>query len=535
LKLDGTEVSSKDLKVGDALLHAPYPSQTESFLGCEVTARIAGFFVGDGSCGVYECPSGKKSSWALNNSNLDMLESYKKMCEQVYPEFGWIINPTLVSSGVYKLTMLSKNYGSATEFIQKFRDMYYVGQRKNIPDWILNGTPEVKQAFWDGLYDSDGDKDMNGYVRIDQKNQITCAQISLLASRLGYSVSINTRTDKPYICRMTCTTKSQRRPADAIKKMHEISYSGFVYDLTTASHHFQAGVGQMIVHNTDSIFIKFPTKDLRESMDLAKKAAEVITSRCRKAHKIEYEKTFLPFILFCRKRYMGMMYEDDVKKCKRKSMGIAIKRRDNAPIVKDIFGGALDILMEDRDIRKAQRFVQDMLVQVMQNKMPLDKYIITKQLRDDYKVPGQIAHRVLADRMEERDPGNKPQVGDRLAYLYVAERKGEKKQGDKIEHVDYAREKGLKPDVEFYITNQIQNPVAQLFALALEQLEGYRPSIQNNYKAMYHAFLDDGMDEEEATLKILAKKERELDSLMFLGAQYLKKHKVGPMDRFMKR
>jgi DNA polymerase elongation subunit (family B) len=293
--------------------------------------------------------------------------------------------------------------------------------------------------------------------------------------------------------------------------------------------------GEVIYGDTDSIFIKFPTKDLKESMDLAKQAATAITASGRKAHKIEYEKTFLPFILFCRKRYMGMMYEDDVKKCKRKSMGIAIKRRDNAPIVKDVFGGALDILMEQRDIRKAQTFVQDMLVQVMQNKMPLEKYIITKQLRDDYKVPGQIAHRVLADRMEERDPGNKPQVGDRLAYLYVAERKNEKKQGDKIEHVDYARAKGLKPDVEFYITNQLQNPIAQLFALALEQLDGYRPSIQNNYKAMYHAFLDDGMDEEEATLKVLAKKEKELDSIMFLGAQYLKKHKTGPMDKFMKR
>lgn len=536
LKSDGTEVSSKDLKVGDALLHAQYPAQTKVFVGCEVTARIAGFFVGDGSCGVYECPSGKKSSWALNNSNLDMLETYKNMCETVYPEFGWIINPTLVSSGVYKLTMLSKNYGSVTEFIQKFREMYYVGKRKNIPDWIMNGTPEVKQAFWDGLYDSDGDKDMNGYVRIDQKNQTTCAQIALLASRLGYSVSINTRTDKPDVCRITCTKRSQRRPACNIKKMHEIPYSGFVYDLTTSSHHFQAGVGQMIVHNTDSIFIKFPTKDLQESMDLAKKAADVITSRCRKAHKIEYEKTFLPFILFCRKRYMGMMYEDDVKKCKRKSMGIAIKRRDNAPIVKDVFGGALDILMEQRDIRKAQKFVQDMLVQVMQNKMPLEKYIITKQLRDDYKVPGQIAHRVLADRMEERDPGNKPQVGDRLAYLYVAERKGEKKQGDKIEHVDYARSKGLKPDVEFYITNQLQNPIAQLFALALEQLEGYRPSIQNNYKAMYHAFLDDGMDEEEATLKVLSKKEKELDSIMFMKAPYLQMGRgQRTMDGFMKR
>jgi DNA polymerase elongation subunit (family B) len=294
--------------------------------------------------------------------------------------------------------------------------------------------------------------------------------------------------------------------------------------------------GEVVYGDTDSLFVKFMTKSLPESIELAKQAATAITASGRKAHKIEYEKTFLPFILFCRKRYMGMMYEDDIKKCKRKSMGIAIKRRDSAPIVKDIFGGALDILMEERDIRKAQKFVQDMLVQVMQNKMPLEKYIITKQLRDDYKVPGQIAHRVLADRMEERDPGNKPQVGDRLAYLYVAERKNEKKQGDKIEHVDYAREKGLKPDVEFYITNQLQNPISQLFALALEQLDGYRPSIQNNYKAMYHAFLDDGMDEEEATLKVLAKKEKELDSIMFLKAPHLQQARgQKTMDMFMRR
>ena len=98
-------------------------------------------------------------------------------------------------------------------------------------------------------------------------------------------------------------------------------------------------------------------------------------------------------------------------------MGIALKRRDNAPIVKDVFGGALDILMEDRDLKKAQRFVQTILTDVIQNKMPLEKYVITKQLRDDYKNPDQIAHRVLADRMTERDEGNAPQVGDRLAFV----------------------------------------------------------------------------------------------------------------------
>jgi len=290
--------------------------------------------------------------------------------------------------------------------------------------------------------------------------------------------------------------------------------------------------GEVIYGDTDSIFVKFPTKDLAESIELGKKSAERITSLCRKAHKIEYEKTFFPFILFCRKRYVGMMYEDDVTKCKRKTMGVALKRRDNAPIVKDIFGGALDILMEKRDILPAQVFVKDMLVQVLQNKLPLEKYIITKQLRDDYKNPSQIAHRVLADRMEERDAGNAPQVGDRLPYIYVASRKDEKRQGDRIEHVDYVREKKLKPDTEFYVPHQIQNPVAQLFALAIERLEGYKPRV--NYDKLMSEYMET-MDEEESTLKVLDKKEKELDSILFLGAAYLNKHKRGPMDAFLGR
>jgi DNA polymerase elongation subunit (family B) len=214
-------------------------------------------------------------------------------------------------------------------------------------------------------------------------------------------------------------------------------------------------------------------------------------------------------------------------------MGIALKRRDNAPIVKDVFGGALDILMEKRDIKSAQKFVQDMLVSVMKNEIPLDKYIITKQLRDDYKNPDQIAHAVLAKRMAIRDPGNKPQVGNRLPYIYIDSRKNEKKQGDRIEHYDYVKDNKLKPDVEFYITNQIQNPVAQMFALAVDELDGYKSNI--NYDKMLNEFIEGGLDEEDATLKVLEKKEKELDSLMFMKASYLTKHKRGPMDAFLGR
>jgi len=523
LRKDKTEVSSNDLKVGDELLHHTYPmieSNHDTTILAKSKARIAGFFFGDGSCGVYQCPSGMKASWALNNANIDLLKQYVELCNIAYPEFNWVINDTLVSSNVYKLVPC----GNIKKFIIQYRAEMYVGKRKNIPDWIMNGSHEIRQAFWDGMYDADGDKENNN-VRVDQKHQTTCAQIAMLGSLLGYNVSINDRRDKLKIARMTFSKTSYRKNPNAIKKMYEIPYSGYVYDLTTSNHHFQAGIGQMIVHNTDSIFVQFPTKNLEEAIQYGKRAAEKINSLCRKAHKIEYEKTFFPFILFCRKRYMGMKYEDDPTKCKRIGMGIALKRRDNAPIVKDIFGGALDILMEERSLKNSQKFVQDMLVQVMQNKIPLDKYVITKQLRDDYKNPGQIAHRVLADRMAEREE-EAPQVGDRLAYIYVALRKDEKKQGDRIEHIDYVKKHNLKPDVEFYISNQIQNPVAQLFALGIEELEGYTPK-------KYKEFPD--LDEEERTLAILKQKEKDLESIMFLGSQYLKKHKRGPMDMFLKR
>jgi DNA polymerase elongation subunit (family B) len=524
LRLDKTEVSPKNLIVGDSLYHHDYPILSSINENLDYKAKIAGFFFGDGSCGIYDCPSGMKASWALNNANIELLKHYLELCIKVYPEFDWIINNTLESSGVYKLVPRSSN--GIKKFIEDYRTEMYVDQRKNIPNWIMNGSQEVRQSFWDGMYDADGDKDMNGYVRIDQKHQTTCAQIAFLGNLLGYKVSINDRSDKLMITRLTFSKKTQRKDPNKIKKIRIIPYEGYVYDLTTENHHFQAGIGRMIVHNTDSIFVQFPTKDLATAIDYGKRAAIKINSLCRKAHKIEYEKTFFPFILFCRKRYIGMKYEDDPNKCKRVGMGIALKRRDSAPIVKDIFGGALDILLEERSLKNSQKFVQDMLVQVLQNKIPLDKFVITKQLRDDYKNPDQIAHRILADRMEERDAGNAPQVGDRLPFIYVSSRKDEKKQGDRIEHLDYVKEKGLKPDVEFYITNQIQNPVAQLFALGIENLEGYIPKKYKEYP---------DLDEEDSTLAILKQKEKDLDSIIFLGASYLKKHKRGPMDMFIKR
>jgi DNA polymerase delta subunit 1 len=158
-------------------------------------------------------------------------------------------------------------------------------------------------------------------------------------------------------------------------------------------------------------------------------------------------------------------------------MGIVLKRRDNADIVKDVYGGVLDILMKDGDVNKAVRFTKQFLQDIVDGKVDMKKLIISKALRDWYKNPESIAHKVLADRMGKRDPGNKPAVGSRVPYIYIQTKGNVKLQGDRIENPEYIIKNNLKPDYMFYITNQIMKPLQQLFGLILEDIAEFKPQV----------------------------------------------------------
>jgi len=264
-------------------------------------------------------------------------------------------------------------------------------------------------------------------------------------------------------------------------------WSDYVYDIETEEGVFQAGVGELIVKNTDSIFCQFPNKSEdgtqlkgKEALPVAIKSGQIASVDIKKhlppPQSLEYEKTFYPFIIFSKKRYVGNLYEEDPnKKPKQKSMGIVLKRRDNAPIVKTIYGGIIDILLNNNDLMDSVEFTKAELQNLIEGKTPLENLIVTKTLRAEYKDATKIAHKVLADRMGERDAGNKPQSNERIPFVYIIPPPGVevKLQGDRIEHPDYIREHNLTPDYHFYITNQIMKPVCQLYALCVEQLPGY--------------------------------------------------------------
>ena len=133
--------------------------------------------------------------------------------------------------------------------------------------------------------------------------------------------------------------------------------------------------------------------------------------------------------------------------------------------------------MKEKNIPKSINFLKEELRNLIKGKFPLEMLTITKSLKSYYKNPESICHKVLADRIGEREPGNKPLPNDRLPYIYIQfpEKKGQTVlQGDKVEHPSFIKKNNLKPDYLFYITNQIMKPVCQIYALIVEDLEGYK-------------------------------------------------------------
>ena len=289
--------------------------------------------------------------------------------------------------------------------------------------------------------------------------------------------------------------------------------------------------GSSIIYgDTDSVFAKFSLKDsdgnilkgksaLKESIRLGVEAGERISKILKKPQDLEYEKTFSPFILFSKKRYVGNKYEFDINKCKQTSMGIVLKRRDNAQLLKIIYGGIIDIIMNKQKILPAIDFLHLSLRNLIRGKFGLDKLIITKTLNDGYKNPEMIAHKVLADRISEREPGNKPQLYDRIPFAYIQTTKKNPLQGERIEHPDYINKHNLKPDYNFYITNQLMKPISQIFALSITEISKLQSKVfkkpSDYYKKLEIKYKKSGMSNENIEKKIIAQKQKDISDYLF--------------------
>jgi len=429
-------------------------------------------------------------------------------------ELGEIIKPGECIEGKTQLL-----HGFPSEF--GGNNVTKTGKISNV---ILNNNFEDRLGFVNHYFV----KDQGRYI-VTTLDKIAAQQFYYLLKSVGFEATVDA------IGNYYVIEKLEKLPekCQIIRRKYDLGYisdNEFVYDIETTSGRFNGGIGQITLKNTDSVFLTFNKywenvlglklegkAALEKSIELCKQAGKMVTAALKKPHDLEYEKTFFPFIQLAKKRYVGNLYEDDPDHFKQKSMGIVLKRRDNAPIVKDIYGGIVDIILNQRDVKAAVQFFRNSVRELLEGKADLSKLVITKTLRAEYKNPDSIAHKALADRMTERDPGNKPQSNDRIPFIFIQTKaaKGEKVlQGDKVEHPDYIKANldKCKPDFLYYLDHQIKVPCIQLLALALEDLNGYRANWMD--MSIINRMKEKGKNESEINVKIMALREQEAEKLL---------------------
>ena len=284
------------------------------------------------------------------------------------------------------------------------------------------------------------------------------------------------------------------------KTMIEEIYGDSLY--MTKDHGEVRTRASYVYGDTDSVFFTFNLEDpvtgepirgkkaLEITIEIAQESAKICSIFLPPPMKLAYEKTLMSFILLSKKRYVGMLYENNPNKGKLKFMGLSLKRRDACDYLKDIYGGVLTILMnEPNNIQAALVFLQSSLEELIQGNVAMDKLAITKSLKSDYKNPKQIAHNVLAERIGEREPGNKPKPGDRIKYVYFVNADKKALQGERIETPQFILAKKLVIDYNHYITNQLMKPLQQLFGLALEKIYTFLGKTKD--RQLYFQEMDD--------------------------------------------
>ena len=219
-------------------------------------------------------------------------------------------------------------------------------------------------------------------------------------------------------------------------------------------------------------------------MNICKYGCDLINAEVPPPEHIEFEKVICPFAIFAKKRYHGHYYVDGAfddpynPKYFKKSMGIVLKRRDNAHLLKDIYSRCLSILMDERNIDKSFNALEEELMNL--DKRDISDFVITKTLKSTYKLDN-VAHVMLANRQAQRDPGNRFETNDRVpfVYFYSPAHNSSTLQGDRIETPEYMKKYNYTVDYAYYIDKQLKKPLEQIFCDLLGQNERFENIIKN--------------------------------------------------------
>ena len=349
---------------------------------------------------------------------------------------------------------------------------------------ILQASLEVVGAYWEGLGHYDG--------RCYTKKMAT--YVMLLASRIGIAMRLRIHDETTNLVSLhdATTTSSRVEKIDYIGLVSQ-DYRDYVYDLETHNHHFGVGPGSLVVHNTDSVMVKFPGVTPTEAHDLATFVEKECTQTFTKPLRLEFENLFVTYVLENKKRYAGRVWSPSGEHHPPVTVikGLCVKRRDFPKIVQDGLSGILDILLRGGDDAPshALAFIENILESIATNQVSLDKLCITKELNKNihgYKTPPP--HLVVSQKMARRNPNDPPKAGDRITFVVMYGNHGKGNISDRAEAYDYVQQHmpGAKCDVEYY-ASQLASQCENMMTLCGKGSEFQRLVLKYTTMARLHS------------------------------------------------
>ena len=330
--------------------------------------------------------------------------------------------------------------------------------------------------------------------------QLKAQTFYLYFKQLGYNVLIDTLSELTHNCVYRLKVINERIfDGNIIQNIEFLGYSNdYVYDLETSSHHFAAGIGNLVVHNTDSLYISCPDSyylDLDKDYYSNKidkeeyntklvittfKAIEDIKVKVNeylyqnngtKYLKMSYEEVLYPLAFLSKKKYFGIPHET-LPNFKPKDLfirGLEVKKRGVSELLKII---CMDLMWKSMDLNNTKtlrELVNDKIKEIFTKKWGLEDFIQTGVWKPEKK---NITLNNFVERMKQE---NKliPTPGERFSYViikrypYKYDYKGRQiplLKADKMEYLDVVKQYNYDIDLKYYFDNQINGQFARLIS-----------------------------------------------------------------------
>ena len=193
---------------------------------------------------------------------------------------------------------------------------------------------------------------------------------------------------------------------------------------------------RVIYGDTDSLFVTYDEEKIKKLVEFIEKEL---------GFEIKIDKVYKrAFFTEAKKRYAGLLTDGRID-----IVGFEAVRGDWCELAKEVQSRIAEIVLKTGDIEKAIEYVQRVIRELKEGKIPIEKLVIWKTLSkklNEYSV--EAAHVVAARRMREK--GFRISVGDKIGYVIV---KGRGRLSQRA--YPYFMVNPNQLDTDYYIDHQI--------------------------------------------------------------------------------